>query len=214
MNREIADMRENYTKGFLEEDNVLLDPIAQFSKWFEEAKSANIKEPNAMILATVSTNGTPSARTVLLKELDTEGFIFYTNYTSAKAQDIDTNSNVSVVFLWKEIERQVRISGTAVRISASKSEAYFHSRPKGSQIGAWVSPQSDVIANRDILVERKKELEDKYKDEDLLPLPDFWGGYIIKPSKIEFWQGRPSRLHDRLRFQSENGKWTIDRLAP
>lgn len=214
MNRAIEDMRVNYTKGFLTEDSVVDNPIEQFSSWFEEAKNSDIKEPNAMIIATVDKNNVPSARTVLLKEIDPEGFLFYTNYKSDKAVEISNNPNVTLVFLWKEIERQVRITGIAEKISFERSEQYFHKRPKGSQIGAWVSPQSSIIDSRDVLTERQKEVEAKYKDEKHLPLPDFWGGYIVKPNVVEFWQGRPSRLHDRLRYNLVDGNWKIERLAP
>lgn len=214
MNRDIADMRIHYTKGVLTENSVLNNPIDQFKSWFKETTNSEVLEPNAMIIATVDKDNIPSARTVLLKEIDPEGFLFYTNYSSDKAKDISVNSNVSLVFLWKELERQVRITGVAKKIEASRSEQYFHKRPKGSQIGAWVSPQSSVIENRDVLEERLKEIESKYKDEEKIPLPDFWGGYIVKPTIIEFWQGRPSRLHDRLRYKLENGIWKIERLAP
>ncbi|MFT4536159.1 MAG: pyridoxamine 5'-phosphate oxidase [Saprospiraceae bacterium] len=214
MNRDIADMRRNYTKGYLTIDSVVENPIEQFRVWFDDATHSEVVEPNAMIIATVNNKNIPSARTVLLKEIDSEGFLFYTNYTSDKAKDISTNSNVSLVFLWKEIERQVRITGVAEKISATHSEQYFHKRPKGSQIGAWVSPQSSIIEDRSILEERQKDIESKYKNEDKLPLPDFWGGYIVKPTAIEFWQGRPSRLHDRLRYKLVDGKWKIERLAP
>ncbi|MFT6334982.1 MAG: pyridoxamine 5'-phosphate oxidase [Halioglobus sp.] len=214
MNRDIADMRIHYTKGFLTEGSVLNDPIDQFKSWFKEATNGEVVEPNAMIIATVDKDNVPSARTVLLKEIDPEGFLFYTNYTSDKAKDISSNPNVSLVFLWKEMERQVRITGVAEKISTSRSEQYFHKRPKGSQIGAWVSPQSSILENREVLEERQKEIELKFKDEEKIPLPDFWGGYIVKPTAIEFWQGRPSRLHDRLRYKLEDGRWKVERLAP
>lgn len=214
MNRDIADMRLNYTRGHLLENNVLEDPIKQFRVWFDEATNSEVTEPNAMIIATVDAHNIPSARTVLLKEIDNEGFVFYTNYNSEKAQNIASNPNVTLVFLWKELERQVRVTGVATKVSTARSEAYFHKRPKGSQIGAWVSPQSDTIESREVLNIRQKEIEEKYRDVDLLPLPDFWGGYIIKPNKIEFWQGRPSRLHDRLRYNLVHGSWAIERLAP
>ena len=214
MNRDIANMRINYTKGFLMEDSVVSDPIQQFRSWFEEATNSEVLEANAMIIATVDKGNIPSARTVLLKEIDPEGFLFYTNYKSDKAKEISINPNVSLVFLWKEIERQVRITGVAEKISADRSKKYFHKRPKGSQIGALVSPQSSVIESREEIEERQKEIETKYKDEDQLPLPEFWGGYIVKPTSIEFWQGRPSRLHDRLRYKLVDRVWKIERLAP
>ena len=214
MNRDIADMRQNYSRAFLEEKDVAQNPIDQFKKWFDEAKGSDVVEPNAMTIATVNANGIPSARIVLLKDIDKEGFIFYTNYDSAKASDISENPNVSLVFLWKELERQVRISGVAEKISSERSLNYFQKRPKGSQIGAWTSPQSQIIYDRSILDKRKAEIEEQYKDVDQLPLPEFWGGYIVRPSKIEFWQGRPNRLHDRLRYVLNDGLWGIDRLAP
>jgi len=215
MNREIADMRENYTKGFLDESTIHKDPIQQFENWFSEASNGDIAEPNAMILSTVDSDGSPSSRTVLLKEIDKQGFIFYTNYNSDKAKDIENNDNVCLLFLWKEQERQVRISGRAQKVEVSKSQSYFHSRPKGSQIGAWTSPQSDVIMDREILETKKKEIETQYQDSDVLPLPPFWGGYIVKPTSVEFWQGRPSRLHDRLRYRKgQKNEWLVERLAP
>jgi pyridoxamine 5'-phosphate oxidase len=214
MNRDIADMRMHYTKGVLTEASIFKNPIDQFKSWFEETAKCDVVEPNAMIIATVDKNGVPSARTVLLKEIDSEGFLFYTNYASAKAKDISINPNVSLVFLWKEIERQVRITGVAEKITTSRSEDYFHKRPKDSQIGAWVSPQSSVIENREVLEKRLKKIESKFKHEETVPLPDFWGGYLVKPTAIEFWQGRPSRLHDRLRYKLHDGNWKVERLAP
>lgn len=214
MNKDIADMRLNYSRSFLEEKDIAQNPINQFRKWFNEATDSQIVEPNAMTIATVNAKGVPSARIVLLKEIDKEGFILYTNYESAKASDIAANPNVSLVFLWKELERQVRITGVAEKVSAERSLNYFHKRPKGSQIGAWTSPQSQVINDRSILEKRKIEIEEQYKNADELPLPDFWGGYIIRPTNIEFWQGRPNRLHDRLRYVLNDGLWEVDRLAP
>jgi len=214
MNREIADMREDYTRHELTRDQLDSSPMTQFEIWFDHATKSQIKEPNAMILSTVDSTGRPSARTVLLKELEAKGFVFYTNYNSDKAKDIADNPKVAITFLWKELERQVRIQGKAVKVSHAKSLAYYHKRPKGSQIGAWVSPQSAVIADRSILERRQAELNDQYKDVDKLPLPENWGGFIIKPQIIEFWQGRSSRLHDRFRYTLESEQWKIDRLAP
>ncbi|MEM9545050.1 MAG: pyridoxamine 5'-phosphate oxidase [Bacteroidota bacterium] len=210
----ISEMRETYDKGTLDESHVVSDAIKQFEIWFQEAKEADILEPNAMALSTLGLDGTPQSRIVLLKGLEEEGFIFYTNYESDKGKEIAKNPNASLLFLWKSIQRQVRVSGTIEKVSREKSERYFHSRPKGSQVGAWVSPQSRVISDKEKLHKRKKELLKQYKDEDKLPLPDFWGGYILIPTKIEFWQGRPNRLHDRLRYTREEKDWKIERIAP
>ena len=210
----ISEMRQSYERGFLDESHVESNAMKQFQIWFEEARNEDILEPNAMILSTIGLDGTPESRTVLLKGLDDEGFIFYTNYTSDKAKEIDANQNVSLLFLWKKMQRQIRISGKVRKISKERSEAYFHSRPKGSQIGAWVSPQSQIITDKSMLDRRKEELTEKYKDTDKLPLPDFWGGYVVEPNKMEFWQGRPNRLHDRLRYNLETGHWRIERVAP
>lgn len=209
----ISDMRENYERGFLLEENIDGNPIVQFQKWFEDARTS-ILEANAMILSTVSKDSVPSSRTVLLKEIENDGFVFYTNYESDKGKDIANNPNVSLLFLWKAMERQVRISGLAYKVSKEQSKRYFHRRPKGSQIGAWTSPQSEVIVDRKLLVDRKLKIEERYSDVDKLPLPDFWGGYKVIPQKIEFWQGRPNRLHDRLLYTAEGENWKIDRLAP
>lgn len=210
----ISDLREHYELSSLNEKNVNPNAMKQFNTWFEEARSGNEIEPNAMILSTITEEGYPTARTVLLKELEEDGFLFYTNYESDKAKEIEKNPNVSLLFLWKKLQRQVRISGVVNKISREKSKAYFQSRPKGSQIGAWVSPQSQVLANKDILTKRKDELKAKYHDVEYLPLPDFWGGYKLVPQQIEFWQGRPNRLHDRLRYKLEGSEWKIERLAP
>ena len=210
----ISEMREIYDKGILDESHVVSDAMKQFEIWFREAKEADILEPNAMTLSTIGLDGTPQSRIVLLKGLEEEGFIFYTNYESNKGQEMGNNPNVSILFLWKSLQRQVRISGVVKKISKEKSEAYFHSRPKGSQIGAWVSPQSKVILDKEELYRYKEELMERYKDQDKLPLPDFWGGYILRPTKIEFWQGRPNRLHDRLRYTLDGKDWKIERMAP
>ena len=214
MNRNIQDIREDYRFGSLIEDQVPNNPIELFKQWFEDAQSANISEPNAMTIATVNQDGKPSARIVLLKGYSEEGFIFYTNYDSRKGQNIAANPFVSIVFLWKEIERQVRIEGKIIKLSEERSTAYYRSRPKGSQIGAWVSPQSKVIKDRFELEEKYEKFAHKYQEVDHLPKPPNWGGYIIQPTMIEFWQGRSSRLHDRLRYNSLKNNWQIDRLAP
>jgi pyridoxamine 5'-phosphate oxidase len=214
VNRNIQDIREDYRFGSLIEDQVPNNPIELFKQWFEDAQSANISEPNAMTIATVNQDGKPSARIVLLKGYSEEGFIFYTNYDSRKGQNIAANPFVSIVFLWKEIERQVRIEGKIIKLSEERSTAYYRSRPKGSQIGAWVSPQSKVIKDRFELEEKYEKFAHKYQEVDHLPKPPNWGGYIIQPTMIEFWQGRSSRLHDRLRYNSLKNNWQIDRLAP
>lgn len=214
MNRDLKDLREDYKYGQLLEHEVPSDPMTLFRQWFEEAQSAKISEPNAMTLATVDPDGKPSARIVLLKGNPKEGFIFFTNYDSRKGKAIETNPDVSVVFLWKEIERQVRIEGKAVKLSEDQSTAYYHSRPKGSQLGAWVSSQSETISDREVLESSYTKLSDKFKDDNHLPKPPNWGGYIILPAMIEFWQGRTSRLHDRIRYRNSEGAWIIDRLAP
>jgi len=210
----ISDMRENYDRSTLDEQHVDSDAMKQFNSWFQEAIDEDVVEPNAMIMSTINSDGHPTSRTLLLKGVEDGGFVFYTNYNSDKGKEIAENPNISLLFLWKKVQRQVRISGIAHKIPKEQSEAYFHSRPKGSQIGAWVSPQSQVIANKDILETRKAELIEQYKDDDELPLPEFWGGYKMKPQKIEFWQGRPNRLHDRLLYTLVDRKWKIERLAP
>lgn len=187
-----------------------------FYKWWDEAVDSEIEEPNAMTLATANAEGQPSARIILLKGASADGFEFYTNYKSRKALEIEHNPKVALVFLWKEIERQIRIEGIANKLSKEKSQVYFQSRPHGSQIGAWASPQSKVITDRKELEEAAEKISEQFENVDPLPCPDHWGGYIVKPHLIEFWQGRADRLHDRIRYsQNEKGEnWMIDRLAP
>ena len=218
MNREptdIAALRENYTRGGLSLDDVDPDPIAQFRLWMEDAVSANLLEPNAMSLATASGSGVPSIRTVLLKGLDERGFRFFTNYRSQKGKDLAENEQAALSFLWKDLERQVNIQGEVRKISSEESEEYFRSRPYLSQIGAWVSEvQSGEIPSRCYLEEREDLLKMQYPEGRTVPLPDFWGGYVLEPRQIEFWQGRESRLHDRLCYQkAPNGRWDIVRLS-
>ena len=189
------------------------DPIAQFEHWYQETIDTNLPEPNAMSLATVDADGQPSLRTVLLKLYDAEGFVFYTNYHSRKARQIDANGRVALLFPWVALARQVKILGHAARIPTSESLRYFTTRPRGSQIGAWSSPQSQVITSRSLLEQKVEEIKRKFADGDV-PLPDFWGGYRVVPESIEFWQGRDSRLHDRFRYTRDNGGWRIERLAP
>ena len=213
MDQSIADIRKDYKLRSLLEDDVLSDPIEQFTSWWSEAINSKIEEVNAMTLATASTDGVPSARIVLLKGLTKEGFIFFTNYNSDKGKQLETNPKAALVFFWKELERQVRIEGTVSKVSKEESEAYFASRPIASQIGAWASPQSTVIPGRNLLEENVHKYKDQFGEENI-PKPPHWGGYIVNPFKMEFWQGRRSRLHDRILYTLENNNWTISRLAP
>ena len=213
--KKIADLREDYSKKTLNKSDVVVNPIEQFRIWFEEAQNSQVPEPNAMTLATATPEGKPSARIVLLKGLEENGFIFYTNYKSHKGKELAKNPNAALVFVWLGLERQVRIEGVIKKISKAQSKNYFQSRPKKSQMGAWVSSQSKVIKDRSVLENHMKDLEKKYKKEDVLPCPPQWGGYILEPNVLEFWQGRRSRLHDRIRYkQLKSGKWKIERLAP
>jgi pyridoxamine 5'-phosphate oxidase len=214
MNKAIADLRKEYASETLLEKDVAADPIEQFQKWWNQAIASDILEPNAMTLATASADGLPSARIVLIKDFDEHGFVFYTNYTSFKAAQLDENPKASLLFHWKELERQVRITGLVFKVAAEESDAYFGSRPVGSRIGAWASPQSNVIENRDWL---EKEFEKRIKEfeNNTIPRPPHWGGYLVKPVIMEFWQGRYSRLHDRIQYSLEgDGNWKIERLAP
>lgn len=210
---DLAALRRDYALSSLTETNVDADPIRQFERWFADAVSASVLEPNAMTLATASRDGVPSARIVLLKGVDTSGFVFYTDYRSRKAAELTENPLAALTFLWKEIERQVRISGAVSRVSAAESEAYFRTRPPGSRLGAWASQQSAVIASRAELEERLREVTLRFPDGDV-PLPSHWGGFRLVPDEIEFWQGRPDRLHDRLLYRREESGWTISRLSP
>jgi pyridoxamine 5'-phosphate oxidase len=207
----LADLRKTYSRGSLAEEDVHPDPIKQFEMWFEQASSAQCPEPHAMTLATVD-DGFPSARIVLLKGVIDQQFVFYTNYLSQKGTSIAANPNVALLFFWHELERQVRIEGTSVKLSAEQSDVYYHSRPIESRIGAWASPQSEVVKDRLFLEYLEKEYQSKFGDQP--PRPPHWGGYCVKPKRIEFWQGRPSRLHDRINFLRVNQSWKIERLAP
>lgn len=210
---ELAALRENYTKGNLDLEDVANTPIEQFKVWFDEAAAGQLIEPNAFLLSTVSHENKPSTRVVLLKGLD-NGFIFYTNYLSRKGTELAENPDACLTFFWAELERQVRIEGVIEKVSSEESDAYFQSRPRGSQIGAWVSNQSMVIGEREILEEREKYLIEKFGDQPI-PRPPHWGGYRLVPNYIEFWQGRPSRLHDRIAYSLlENGDWKFERLSP
>ncbi len=214
MMSEIANLRKEYSSESLLETDVATTPIAQFEKWWQQAIKSNIDEVNAMTLATASCDGFPSARIVLLKEFNEKGFVFFTNYRSYKAMQLEENPKACLVFFWKELERQVRITGLVRKVSEEESNAYFNSRPKGSRIGALASPQSKVIESRNWIDEQYLRLLEAYKDKDPLR-PDHWGGYIVQPVIVEFWQGRPSRLHDRIQYSlQENGNWMIERLAP
>ena len=209
----LSDLRREYRSHQLTEDDAAADPIAQFRLWFDEALRAEALEANAMALATVSPQGEPAVRTVLLKEFDERDFVFYTNYESAKARDLEAAPRASLLFFWAELERQVRITGTVTRVTHAETTLYFQSRPRESQIGAWVSPQSRVIPHRKVLEENFESLAAQYEG-DMVPVPPFWGGYRLAPEKIEFWQGRPSRLHDRLLYTKAGERWERVRLAP
>jgi pyridoxamine 5'-phosphate oxidase len=210
---DIAALRENYTKGSLDVSDVSLSPIEQFQKWFNEAIASQLLEPNAFLISTISSEGKPSSRIVLLKGIDT-GFKFYTNYLSRKGTELAENPHACITFFWAELERQVRIEGLIEKVSAEDSDEYFQSRPRGSQVGAWVSNQSMVIENREVLEAREKHLIEKFGD-DIIPRPPHWGGYRLVPNYVEFWQGRPSRLHDRIAYTlQDDGNWKIERLSP
>ena len=212
--KNIADIRKDYKKHQLEESMVNKNPLKQFEEWFEEALKSEVTEPNAMSLSTVSSSGMPDCRIVLLKGIEDDGFVFYTNYQSTKGKNLEQNPQAALTFFWAELERQVRIQGIVEKVTKETSDQYFQSRPKESQIGAWASPQSSVIKDRKILEKREEKLTQKHKDDDVLPRPEQWGGYVLKPVSIEFWQGRPSRLHDRILYSFVNNKWKINRLAP
>lgn len=225
MSNAIADIRKDYKLASLEEANVASNPIDQFTRWWNEAVASQIDEVNAMTLATVNAAGVPAARIVLLKGYNPEGFIFFTNYESDKGKNLAQNPNAALVFFWKELERQIRIEGTVQKVSAEESDRYFNSRPASSRIGAWASPQSAVIENR-LVIEQNVERYTSIFANDSIERPDHWGGYIVKPTSIEFWQGRSSRLHDRIRYKLEtsdynaatdtrtDANWKIERLAP
>jgi len=210
----LADLRQEYKQTILDEARVDSDPIRQFQTWLDQALTAQLPEPYAMTLATATPDGRPSARMVLLRGLDERGFAFFTNYDSRKGHELEANPFAALVFYWAELERQVRIEGRVGRTSAAESNAYFHGRPAGSKLGAWASRQSSVIAGRAVLEEQMRELERKYPDGNT-PRPPIWGGYRLAHEVIEFWQGRPNRLHDRVRYRrSDGGIWVVDRLSP
>lgn len=214
MEENLSDYRRSYEKSALNSENLTENPMHLFKKWFDEIERIDRdSENNAMTLSTIDLEGYPKNRIVLLKKFNDEGFVFYTNYTSEKALAIEENPKVSLSFFWPVLERQVVIKGVAVKVSSEESDVYFTSRPRGSQIGAWVSHQSHVIEEREVLEKRQLELEERFSGQSV-PRPDFWGGYLIKPHFIEFWQGRPNRLHDRFRYSKQEQNWKIERLAP
>jgi pyridoxamine 5'-phosphate oxidase len=211
---DLADIRREYGQGELTRQDLNADPILQFDSWFKQAQQSEIKDPSAMSLATADASGEVSVRTVLLKIYDQQGFVFFTNYESAKARQISENPKVALLFPWLNLDRQVKIRGRASRISTQESLKYFITRPRGSQLGAWVSQQSSVISSRAFLIAKLQEIKQRFADGDI-SLPEFWGGYRVVPESIEFWQGQPDRLHDRFRYQRQsNDDWEIERLAP
>lgn len=210
---DLADFRKEYSDKGLNREDLNASPVIQFQEWFQQAIDLKLHEPNAMTLATVDENGMPFQRTVLLKYFDEKGFVFFTNYSSRKAKQIEQNSKVSVLFPWVTLERQVIIQGKAEKISTAESLKYFSSRPRESQMGAWVSNQSEVISSRKLLMQKLNEIKEKFKEGEI-PLPSFWGGYRIVPETVEFWQGGPARLHDRFFYQREGEGWSVDRLSP
>lgn len=211
----LADLRKDYSLAGLLEKDLAKDPFRQFEKWFQEVEAAKLVEPNAMTLATTGQDGRPSARTVLLKGLDGRGFVFFSNYESRKGRELAQVPRATLVFPWLALERQVIVEGVVARVTREESEAYFHSRPRASQLGAWVSQQSSIITGRAVLEDSLKALEKKYAGMEI-PLPPNWGGYRVTPETVEFWQGRRSRLHDRLRYRrdAKTGEWSVERLAP
>ncbi|MFZ4674264.1 MAG: pyridoxamine 5'-phosphate oxidase [Nodosilinea sp.] len=210
---DIGELRRDYTQRGLDLADLNPDPFVQFELWFKQAQEADLLEPNALVLSTVSPAGAPYQRTVLLKYFDRDGFVFFTNYGSRKAQHMASNAQVSLLFPWYPLERQLAIAGTASKISAAESLRYFASRPRSSQLGAWVSQQSSIISSRQLLEMQFETMREKFLNREV-PLPDFWGGYRVQPTSFEFWQGRPSRLHDRFLYSQAAGQWAIARLSP
>jgi len=214
MDTSVAALRKDYTLKGLSETDADPNPFKQFDQWFDQALQAQLPEPNAMTVATVAKDGKPRARMVLLKQFDQQGFVFYTNYKSHKGQELEDNAQAALVFWWAELERQVRIEGRVEKVSDQQSDQYFYSRPLSSRLGAWASSQSQVIESREVLADRLKQLETEYENQDV-PRPPYWGGFRVVPTVMEFWQGRPSRLHDRLQYRRFNETdWLIERLSP
>jgi pyridoxamine 5'-phosphate oxidase len=210
---DLAALREEYARGGLERGDLSADPYEMFARWLTEAVAAGVHEPNAMVIATVSPEGQPSSRMVLLKEFDAEGFVFYTNQSSRKGDELAANPRCALLFPWHPLERQVRIEGEAVRVSDTEADAYFAQRPRGAQIGAWASPQSQPVEDRGVLAASYAAAEQRFADQPV-PRPPHWGGYRVRPEVVEFWQGRPGRMHDRLRYERDGDGWTVVRLAP
>ena len=213
LNKQVADLRKDYRLASLDEHDVARDPLQQFESWWQQATTGEVDEPNAMTLATSTTAGVPSARIVLLKSFDEDGFVFFTNYESRKGMEMAENPHVSLLFFWRELERQVRIDGVVSKVTPAISDEYYNSRPPGSRIGAIASPQSKVIPHRSFLEEQVQILAEKYVLTEP-QRPDYWGGYVVKPVAVEFWQGRSNRLHDRILYSREGNEWRIERLAP
>jgi pyridoxamine 5'-phosphate oxidase len=209
----LDELRKEYTLAGLAEKDLAKDPFRQFEKWFQEAEASKLVEPNAMVVATAGRDGRPSARTMLLKGVDGRGFIFFSNFESRKGRELEANPQATLVFPWFPFERQVIVEGSVGKVAREEAEAYFHSRPRGSQLSAWASPQSSIISGRAVLEESMKALEQKYAGKEI-PLPPHWGGWRLAPVTVEFWQGRRSRLHDRLRYRRNKDEWVIERLAP
>ncbi|MFT4566594.1 MAG: pyridoxamine 5'-phosphate oxidase [Saprospiraceae bacterium] len=211
----LEDIRQSYESSTLNKEDLLSDPITMANKWLGEAiGNPDVPEPNTFTLATVDKDGQPSSRTLLIKGIELEGFIFYTNYRSRKGQELNLNPKAAILFFWQGLERQIRIEGAITKLDTAKSKAYFQSRPRESQVGAWASPQSEVIPDRSILDDRVEEIGGIYKDSTVLPKPPHWGGYVLKPHYLEFWQGRANRMHDRLTYTKHGEAWEINRLAP
>ena len=211
---EVEALRRDYRHRTLMEENVADEPVKQFAKWFRQALAADLPDANAMTLATVSEAGQPSARIVLLKGFDTSGFRFYTNYTSRKAKELEENPQAALCFFWPKLERQVRIEGVVKRVGKKASADYFNKRPRQSQLGAWASHQSTVVNSREELEQNFEKMKQRFENDEEIPLPEFWGGFMLEPERLEFWQGRPGRLHDRIVYSKENNGWEIVRLSP